>query len=295
MSSKDTKLGVVKDWKFKKKKRTLKNINANLLLENATDSVRLCGRVEGLAMRSTYKKFKKSSILKRKRIQKNTTGDLLPENATNSVKSSGLRAGAATATPWSSKSSEKSGFLLPPRKWTSNKTVVLDMDETLVHARLEPLRHHDYSLKGYWGGKPVRLNISKRPGLDEFLSELCKLNFEIVVFTTAIKEYAEIILNKLDPLKTIFTYRLFRDSCSTRPVEYVKDLKLLGRDLKTVVIVDDNPVSYLLQRENGVPVKPYVDDRNDRELFDLINFFKVASQYADMREAVLKFKQKRLD
>ena len=53
---------------------------------------------------------------------------------------------------------------------------------------------------------------------------------------------------------------------------YVKDLKRLGRDLKKIVLVDNSPVCYSLQPENGIPIKSWYGDKTDTELYKLTDF-----------------------
>lgn len=46
----------------------------------------------------------------------------------------------------------------------------------------------------------------------------------------------------------------------------VKDLTKLGRDIKSTIIVDNSPTSYMLQPKNAVPIRSWFDDPADREL-----------------------------
>ncbi|PWA64048.1 Dullard phosphatase domain, eukaryotic [Artemisia annua] len=93
--------------------------------------------------------------------------------------------------------------------------------------------------------------VTKRPFVDEFLQYLNQNNFEVVIFTAGSEEYAS-------------PHRLYRNSRKLVDGKYVKDLSNLGRDLKNVVIVDDKPRSYKLQPENGIPIKRFIDDLQDR-------------------------------
>jgi len=105
-------------------------------------------------------------------------------------------------------------------------TLVLDMDETLVHS--DPRRHH----------------FKTRPHVQQFLREMSQ-RWEIVVFTAGLKDYADWILNDLDPNRYI-SRRLYRDSCTFRRGSYLKDLKKLHRDLSKCVIVDNLPENFNL-------------------------------------------------
>ena len=51
-----------------------------------------------------------------------------------------------------------------------------------------------------------------RPFVDECLKRLAEL-YEIVVFTAGIKDYADPILDYIDPKKEYFKKRLYRTDC----------------------------------------------------------------------------------
>lgn len=69
--------------------------------------------------------------------------------------------------------------------------------------------------------------------------------YEIVIFTAAVKDYADWILDRLDPEK-IISHRLYRCSTTEQNGVFLKDLSKLGRDLAKTLIVDNNPVNFLL-------------------------------------------------
>lgn len=80
--------------------------------------------------------------------------------------------------------------------------------------------------------------------------------FELVIFTAAVKDYADWILDRLDPKKLI-SHRLYRCSTTQQNGVYLKDLSKLGRDLAKTLIVDNNPSNFLLQPENGIYIKSW--------------------------------------
>lgn len=129
--------------------------------------------------------------------------------------------------------------------------------------------------------------VLKRPGVDEFLESISK-EFEIVVFTAGLKEYASLVLDKIDR-NGVISHRLFRDSCKEMDGRFVKDLSQIGRDLKNVVLVDDNPNAYIFQPDNALPVRPFIDDLQDRELENVRRFFEGSDCFEDMRDAVKKY------
>ena len=64
-------------------------------------------------------------------------------------------------------------------------------------------------------------------------------------------QYANPLLDQLDVHKVIST-RLFREACVLYQGKYVKDLALMGRDLRQMIIVDNSPCSYLFHPENAI-------------------------------------------
>ncbi|KAJ1414164.1 HAD-like superfamily [Sesbania bispinosa] len=174
--------------------------------------------------------------------------------------------------------------LLPPSLF-HRRTIFLDLDETLVHSKTAPPPDRfDFVVRPIIDGEAMDFYVLKRPGLDELLESLAA-KFEVVVFTAALKEYASLVLDRLDRNRFI-SHRLYRDSCRQVDGKFVKDLSLMGRDLKRVVIVDDNPNSFANQPENAIPIRPFVDDICDRELWKLRRFFDGSDCYDDMRDAV---------
>lgn len=143
----------------------------------------------------------------------------------------------------------------PPRML--KKTLVLDLDETLIHS----LSRYNSSIltKNKGISVEVRLNnsglttlyhIYKRPHVDEFLS-IVRNWYNLVCFTASIKEYADPVINYLEeqvklrdktdtipqpsnspPEKAgqtaVFSHRFYRDSCIfVEGKGYVKDLSVL--------------------------------------------------------------------
>ena len=67
----------------------------------------------------------------------------------------------------------------------------------------------------------------------------------MLVFTAAEKEYADMIIDKIDPDKTFFKKRLYRDSCYKCEDAYIKDLRIISdRELEDIVIVDNSIISF---------------------------------------------------
>ncbi|CAE6217286.1 unnamed protein product [Arabidopsis arenosa] len=172
----------------------------------------------------------------------------------------------------------------------TKKTIVLDLDETLVHSSMEkPQVPYDFVVNPKIDGQILTFFVIKRPGVDEFLKKIGE-KYQIVVFTAGLREYASLVLDKLDPERRVISRSFYRDACSEIDGRLVKDLGFVMRDLRRVVIVDDNPNSYALQPENAFPIKPFSDDLGDVELKKVGEFFDGdCVKFEDMRVALKEF------
>ena len=103
-----------------------------------------------------------------------------------------------------------------------------------------------------------------------------------MVYTASISKYANPLLDLLDPDHCI-QHRLFRDNCKLTGEGFIKDLSQLGRDLKDIIIIDNSPIAYSLQPLNALPIKTWIDDKEDTELNDLLPILKLLSMSYDVR------------
>eukprot|EP00730_Choanoeca_flexa_P017701 TRINITY_DN8557_c0_g3_i1.p1 TRINITY_DN8557_c0_g3~~TRINITY_DN8557_c0_g3_i1.p1 ORF type:complete len:239 (+),score=29.97 TRINITY_DN8557_c0_g3_i1:224-940(+) len=152
------------------------------------------------------------------------------------------------------------------------KTLVLDLDETLVHSSFRPVPNADYVLPIEIDGTVHNVYVLKRPFVDEFLNAVGQW-FEVVLFTASLPKYADPVSDQLDP-KRLMTHRLFREHCVFHEGTYVKDLSRLGRDINQCIIVDNAPPSYMFHPSNAVPILSWFDDPTDTALRDLVPFFE---------------------
>lgn len=161
--------------------------------------------------------------------------------------------------------------LLPPADDVNASRVclVLDLDETLVHSSFKPVTVPDLIIPVEIKGNIHQVYVRKRPFVDEFMKRVSQM-FEIVVFTASLSEYADPVLDELDPENNLVHHRLFREHCSNTNGLFVKDLSLLGRPLQKIVIIDNSPTSFLFQPRNSIQCTSWFDDMSDTELFDLL-------------------------
>lgn len=138
---------------------------------------------------------------------------------------------------------------------------MLDLDETLIHCLDNADCEPDLSLKLTIENTPVDVDITIRPYALTFLKKIAK-KWEVIIFTASHQEYADGILDEIDPDGTIFQHRLYRQHCTQSEELYIKDLSRINRDLRRMVLVDNAAYSYCLQVDNGVPILPFYDGKD---------------------------------
>ena len=75
------------------------------------------------------------------------------------------------------------------------------------------------------------------------------------------------VLDHLDPENKLIQHRLYREHCHVTPEGmHVKDLRVINRDLSELVLIDNAAYSYAYQMDNGIPIIPYYEGKNDFEL-----------------------------
>lgn len=167
--------------------------------------------------------------------------------------------------------SEADGKLLPPQQpnFHGKPLLVLDLDETLVHSSFKPVTIPDLILPVEIKGNLYQVYVKKRPHVEDFLKSVAEW-WEVAIFTASVPEYADPLLDELDPDNTLVQHRLFRQHCTYTNGLYVKDLSRLNRPLDRVVIIDNSPTAYLFHPRNALPVTSWFDDVTDTELLDLL-------------------------
>ena len=168
---------------------------------------------------------------------------------------------------------------------TQKKTLVLDLDETLIHSSMTPFPNRtNIVLQIDIGPEKYTIYSIQRPFVEEFLNEM-SLYFDIILFTASLEQYSKPLLKIIDK-NNVIKHVYNREYCKFYEGYFFKDLSIINKDYKDLIIIDNNPVSYLFNKENGVPIKSWFDDPNDNELMKLIPFMKYLGKAYDVRPFV---------
>ncbi|KAK9150829.1 hypothetical protein Syun_009138 [Stephania yunnanensis] len=177
--------------------------------------------------------------------------------------------------------------MLSPKETKKMKpiTLVLDLDETLVHSTLDHCGEADFSFPVFYNMEEHIVYVKQRPHLKTFLERVAEM-FEIVIFTASQSTYAEKLLDILDPEGNLISRRAYRESCIFSEGSYTKDLTVLGIDLAKVAIIDNSPQVFRLQVNNGIPIKSWFDDPSDCALISLLPFLETLVDADDVRPII---------
>ena len=145
--------------------------------------------------------------------------------------------------------------------------LVLDIDETISH-----------TLKLSFGGY-----FLLRPGAKYFLEEVSKY-YEIIIFTSSQKIYADKILDKIDINGNLFSYRLYKDHVLFENGKSVKNLNLIGRDLTKTIFIDNLRSNAKYNLDNLCPITTWKSDIFDNRLIKLkekLSYIATCGKYDD--------------
>lgn len=177
---------------------------------------------------------------------------------------------------------------IPPKtRSTPAATMVLDLDETLVFSSLNRIEDAEYTFTTNFQDQEYKVYVVLRPYVNEFLQAMVK-HFEMFVYTSAKREYAETIVDILDPRKKIFRHRLYQEDCACVLGHYIKDLGVLERELSKTVILDNAPHTFPYQLMNTIPIKSWCGDKEDKELKRLVPYLEKLTHANDFRTVLKK-------
>ncbi|KAE9378038.1 hypothetical protein N431DRAFT_541614 [Stipitochalara longipes BDJ] len=189
-------------------------------------------------------------------------------------------------------------YTLPeaPSGRLTQKTLILDLDETLIHSMAKGGRMstgHMVEVKlstlvGAGGGPPlgpqhpILYYVHKRPHCDDFLRRICKW-YNLVIFTASVQEYADPVIDWLEQERKFFSGRYYRQHCTFRHGAFIKDLSSVEPDLSKVMILDNSPLSYMFHQDNAIPIEGWINDPTDNDLLHLVPLLEGLQYVTDVR------------
>lgn len=119
--------------------------------------------------------------------------------------------------------------------------------------------------------------------------------YELVIFTAAMQDYADWVLNDLDKGKLI-EYWLYWQHASPKGLVFMKDLSWLGRDVSKTIIVDNVAENFMLQPDNGIFIRSWFEDMKDTALYELAPLLEeiAIKRPSDVRQALRDQRDKML-
>ena len=125
-----------------------------------------------------------------------------------------------------------------------------------------------------------------------FLEQVGKY-YELIVFTAATQEYVDLLIDAIEENNLYFEHRFYRQHTVIIGNDFVKYLNRIGRPIDKVIIVDNIPQNFRLQKENGINLKAFwgedVHDDNALEEFRII-LINIAKEGGDLRKGIEKYK-----
>ena len=159
---------------------------------------------------------------------------------------------------------EKVGYFLkgslyqeftPPSPMVGKKTLILDLDETLIHSSgFKPAQDIEFFKKPFASSSGAYVYL--RPGLRDFL-KYCYENFDLFIFTASRQQYADYIIDQLFPLIQS-DHRYYRDSCFPIDSKHVrKDISILQRKPEELILIDDSFSCYMNNPQNTLSIEEW--------------------------------------
>ncbi|WP_420572870.1 NIF family HAD-type phosphatase [Kordia sp.] len=158
-------------------------------------------------------------------------------------------------------------------KSTDTILVVLDLDETLLHASEEKLiLEEDFEYANYY--------VYIRPHLKYFLEEISK-HFSVAIWSSADDLYVNDLVEKIKPSTVNFEFVWGKSRCTLRrdyeldtyvQAKHLKKLKKKGFSLEKILIIDDSPEKTKDNYGNAIYIYPFEGETHDTELKHLANY-----------------------
>ena len=116
--------------------------------------------------------------------------------------------------------------------------------------------------------------------------------YELIVFTAATQDYGDLLIDNIEENNLYFEHRFYRQHTVIMGNDFIKDLNRIGRPLDKIIIVDNMPQNFRLQKENGIHIKAFWgDDADDNALEELGKILiNIAKEGGDVRIGLNKYR-----
>ncbi|GAB4003164.1 hypothetical protein GCM10028807_62940 [Spirosoma daeguense] len=166
----------------------------------------------------------------------------------------------------------------------SDKLVIFDLDETLIHATEHELnKPYDLKFEKYF--------VYQRPNLRSFLTSAAE-HFTVGIWSSADDDYVTEIVRGIIPDNIDLLVVWGRSRCSYRR-DFERDtycfekrldkLKKRGFRLEKILIVDDSTEKSRANYGNAIHIKEYIGDENDNELTALFDYLLTLKAVENVR------------
>ncbi len=175
-----------------------------------------------------------------------------------------------------------------------NRTLILDLDECLIHSEYADGINYDF-YKSSFDILDGSIRTMIRPNLSEFL-DYAFSNFNIAIWTAAGEKYAEAILEKVGIYKSSLSFFYTEKNCTAKynygdgwgmgHMTYLKNISKLrkkGYDMSRILMIDDKP-EYIDSYGNVISINPFYGDSNDTELKKMIKYLDIIKDDKDYRK-----------
>eukprot|EP01062_Namystynia_karyoxenos_P009145 TRINITY_DN13227_c3_g2_i1.p1 TRINITY_DN13227_c3_g2~~TRINITY_DN13227_c3_g2_i1.p1 ORF type:complete len:358 (+),score=76.07 TRINITY_DN13227_c3_g2_i1:86-1075(+) len=167
------------------------------------------------------------------------------------------------------------------------KTLVIDLDETLVHSSFDPVQA-DLRVPVSMDGETYTAHVRTRPHYEQFMRKATQL-YDVIVWTASLRVYGDPVVDALEAKSGCGRVRrMFREHCREVSGGFAKDLLSLGVGLDYVAIIDNSPSVAMFQPQNLIPVQSWFGDSGDDELARMIPLLERMAQAQSVYECTGK-------
>ena len=147
-----------------------------------------------------------------------------------------------------------SNYLLSPIKSYYKYTLMINLD-TIVYTD-EIMYYYNINFD------KAKKKIILRPGLIKFLQEMKQI-YELILFCNNSLEYIKKALRHLETNENFFEHILCENQLYFDKDGTIKDLDLLGRNLKHIIIIDSNQNMFKSYKDNVIFIRPFYGNVSD--------------------------------